>query len=232
MEQRLRQQNSKWFNGLCKFTDCSDIELDIQCQRRTAPSGRRRRQAITSDITVTITADDVPWVVSQLPGLSLKALTPFETQSHDPIGFCRKPVEWINEIKECVFHRSLHFVSRSHWLDRRTESRGLGPLRPRSTFRLRRAVRSVTEGNQWSGLMKSFQDQFHWSAPLVSFGNWWDDRPESESGLGPLPLTICLAQFASKAPSLSFWRRMPQVPRHCPSFFSFQTTFKTHLVES
>ena len=60
MEQRLQQQNSRWSNGLCKLSDCSDIKLDIQCEHRTAPSGRRKRQATTSDITVTITADDVP----------------------------------------------------------------------------------------------------------------------------------------------------------------------------
>ena len=60
MELRLQQQNSLWSNGLCQLTNCMDIQLDIQCERVTTPTGRRKRQAPASDITVTITIDDVP----------------------------------------------------------------------------------------------------------------------------------------------------------------------------
>ena len=60
MELRLQQQNSLWSNGLCRLTNCMDIQLDIQCDLVTTPTGRRKRQAPASDITVTITIDDVP----------------------------------------------------------------------------------------------------------------------------------------------------------------------------
>ena len=63
MELRLQQQNSLWSNGLCRLTNCMDIQLDIRCERVTTSTGRRKRQAPASDITVTITIDDVPWVL-------------------------------------------------------------------------------------------------------------------------------------------------------------------------
>ena len=55
-------------------------------------------------------------------------------------------------------------------------------LRPRSTLWLSRAIRSVATGNLWSGPMKSSQDQFHWSAPLVCHSNWSDRTTESKCG--------------------------------------------------
>ena len=46
--------------------------------------------------------------------------------------------------------------------------------RPRSTFRLSLAIRSVATINQWSGPVKLFKERYHWSAPLVSRSNWSD----------------------------------------------------------
>ncbi|XP_070186674.1 uncharacterized protein [Littorina saxatilis] len=72
MELRLQQQNARWSNGLCKMTDCSDIQLDISCQVGAAPTGRRKRQATYQDVTVTMTADDVPDMLTNTLDPSLK----------------------------------------------------------------------------------------------------------------------------------------------------------------
>ena len=53
------------------------------------------------------------------------------------------------------------------------------------------AIQSAAMGNQWSGPNKSFQDWFHWSAPLVSCSNWLNHKTESESRLGPLCAIHC-----------------------------------------
>ena len=59
-------------------------------------------------------------------------------------------------------------------------------LRPCFTFWVSLTIGSVATGNQWSGPTKSVLKWFHWSAPLVSRGNWSDRTTESESESGPL----------------------------------------------
>ena len=56
---------------------------------------------------------------------------------------------------------------------------------PRFTVWLSLGTRLVASGNLWSGPIKSFQDWFHWSAPLVFRSNWLDRLTESESGSKP-----------------------------------------------
>ncbi|XP_076460199.1 uncharacterized protein LOC143293161 [Babylonia areolata] len=67
-EIRLQQQNSRWSSGLCQRTDCSDIQLDITCERGHTPAGS---QLPYSDIGVTVTANNMPHELTSTSDSSL-----------------------------------------------------------------------------------------------------------------------------------------------------------------
>ena len=95
-------------------------------------------------------------------------------------------------------------------------------LRTQYTLWLSLAIRSVATGHQWSGPMKSFQDRFHWSAQLVSHGNWSGRKTESDSGH-----VICCMTFPSFTPTL-----IPPPPTHSRPFTVLKYTLAVTFPQS